>query len=333
MGLKLLLIAGHGANDPGACSSYGIERDETRKVVSRLAELFKNYNDVDVDIYPIDRNCYSDVTTSRVQVNMANYDYVFEVHFNSATASARGTEVWVTPTESSIAVEKRIVDNLASVGFSNRGVKKEYFAVISFAKNKGVSSALVEVCFISNQNDMNLYRNKFEQVCNAMVSGIADGFGLQKTPGVKNQETKPVDKPSPTPPPTTGFKPYVVKVVNAAIYVLDAPSPDANIVRTVYKGNAYTIVDAKNGYGKLKSGLGWINLSYTSPVSMAPQTNEFKVKIVNDAIYVIDAPNPNANIKTTIYKNEVYTIVEVSGNYGKLKSGIGWINLNYTSRV
>ena len=329
MGLKLLLIAGHGANDPGACSSYGIERDETRKVVSRLAELFKNYNDVDVDIYPTNRNCYSDVTTSRVQVNMANYDYVFEVHFNSATASARGTEVWVTPTESSIAVEKRIVDNLASVGFSNRGVKKEYFAVISFAKNKGVSSALVEVCFISNQNDMNLYRNKFEQVCNAMVSGIVDGFGLQKNPGVKNQETKPVYKPS----PTTGFKPYVVKVVNTAIYVLDAPSPDANIVRTVYKGNAYTIVDAKNGYGKLKSGLGWINLSYTSPVSMAPQTNEFKVKIVNDAIYVIDAPNPNANIKTTIYKNEVYTIVEVSGNYGKLKSGIGWINLSYTSRV
>ena len=249
------------------------------------------------------------------------------------TASARGTEVWVTPTESSIAVEKRIVDNLASVGFSNRGVKKEYFAVISFAKNKGVSSALVEVCFISNQNDMNLYRNKFEQVCNAMVSGIADGFGLQKNPGVKNQETKPVDKPSPTPPPTTGFKPYVVKVVNTAIYVLDEPSPDANIVRTVYKGNSYTIVDAKNGYGKLKSGSGWINLSYTSPVAIAPKTNEFKVKIVNDAIYVIDAPNPNANIKTTIYKNEVYTIVEVSGNYGRLKSGIGWINLSYTSRV
>lgn len=333
MGLKLLLIAGHGANDPGACSSYGIERDEARKVVARLVELFKNYKDISVDVYPTNRNCYSDVTTSRVQVNMANYDYVFEVHFNSATASARGTEVWVTPTESSIAVEKRIVDNLSSVGFTNRGVKKEYFAVISFAKNKGVSSALVEVCFISNQNDMNLYRNKFEQVCNAMVSGIADGFGLQKNPGVKNPETKPVDKPSPTPPPTTGFKPYVVKVVNTAIYVLDAPNPDANIVRTVYKGNAYTIVDAKNGYGKLKSGLGWINLSYTSPVATASQTNEFKVKIVNDAIYVIDAPNPNANIKTTIHKNEVYTIVEVSGNYGKLKSGIGWINLSYTSRV
>lgn len=332
MGLKLLLIAGHGANDPGACSSYGIEREETRKVVYRLAELFKNYNGVDVDIYPTNRNCYNDVTTGSVQVNMANYDYVFEVHFNSATASARGTEVWVTPMESSIEVEKRIVNNLTSLGFVNRGVKKEYFAVITFAKNKGVPSALVEVCFISNQNDMNLYRNKFEHVCNAMVSGIADGFGLKKISGVKVPETKPVDKPSPT-PPATGFKPYVVKIVNEAIYVLDAPSPNANIVKTVYKGEAYTIVDSKNKYGKLKSGLGWIYLPYTEPVAIVNQNNSFKVKIVNDAIYVIDAPNPNANIKTTIYKNEVYTIVEVSGNYGKLKSGAGWINLNYTRRV
>ena len=329
--MKMLLIAGHGANDPGACSNYGIERDEARKIVNRMVELLKAYK-VSVDVYPQSRNCYADVCNGCVQVNMGNYDYVFEIHFNSASSSqANGTEIWVTPVEATVVVEREIVNRLSAVGFSNRGVKKEYFAVISFAKNKGVSSALVEVCFISNQNDMNLYRNKFEQVCNAMVSGIADGFGLQKNPGEKNPETKPIDKPSAT-PPATEFKPYVVKVINN-IYIIDAPSPDANIVRTVYKGNAYTIVDAKNGYGKLKSGLGWINLSYTSPVSMAPQTNEFKVKIVNDAIYVIDAPNPNANIKTTIYKNEVYTIVEVSGNYGKLKSGIGWINLSYTSRV
>ena len=331
--MKILLIAGHGANDPGACSSFGVERDEARKIVNRMVELLKAYK-VEVGVYPQSRNCYADVCNGAVQVNMANYDYVFEVHFNSASSpQANGAEIWVTPIEATVVVERNIVNKLAAIGFQNRGVKKEYFAVITHAKNKGTSSALVETCFISNQNDMNLYRNKFEQVCNAMVSGIADGFGLQKNPGAKNQESKPVDKPYPTPPPATEFKPYVVKVDNAAIYVLDAPSPDANIVRTVYRGNAYTIVDAKNGYGKLKSGLGWINLSYTTPVAITHKTNDFKVKIVNDAIYVIDAPNPNANIKTTVYKNEVYTIVEVSGNYGKLKSGVGWINLNYTIEV
>ena len=32
---------------------------------------------------------------------------------------------------------------------------------------------------------------------------------------------------------------------------------------TVKKGQVYTIIDEKNGWGKLKSGAGWINLSYT----------------------------------------------------------------------
>lgn len=330
MVLKILLIAGHGANDPGACSSYGVERDETRKVVNQMVNLFKGY-DVNIDVYPQNRNCYADVCNGNVQVNFANYDYVFEVHFNSASAQANGTEIFVTNSESSVVVEQKVVNNLAALGFTNRGVKRTDFAVIYAAKRSGTSSALVEVCFISNQNDMNRYKNSFNAVCNAMVKGIVDGFGIAKIPGVKVPETKPVDKPSTT-PPATEFKPYVVKVINN-LYIIDAPSPDANIVRTIYRGNVYTIVDAKNGYGKLKSGLGWINLSYTTPFAIVPQTNDFKVKIVNDAIYVIDAPNPNANIKTTIYKDEVYTIVEVSGNYGKLKSGIGWINLNYTSKI
>ena len=324
--MKMLLIAGHGANDPGACSNHGIERDEARKIVNRMVELLKAYK-VSVDVYPQSRNCYADVCNGCVQVNMGNYDYVFEVHFNSASSSqANGTEIWVTPVEATVDVEREIVNRLSAVGFQNRGVKKEYFAVITHAKNKGTSSALVETCFISNNADMIVYRNNFEKVCTAMVSGIAEGFKLEKIPGVEI----PKPNPTPTPQPTIEFKPYVVKVVNTAIYVLDAPSPDANIVRTVYKGNAYTIVDAKNGYGKLKSGLGWINLSYTSPVATTPKTTDFKVKVVNDAIYVIDAPSPDANIVQTIYKNEVYTIVDTKNGYGKLKSGAGWINLKYT---
>lgn len=34
----------------------------------------------------------------------------------------------------------------------------------------------------------------------------------------------------------------------------------------VRKGEVYTIVEEKNGWGKLKSGAGWINLKYTSKI-------------------------------------------------------------------
>lgn len=192
--LKILLICGHGASDPGACSSFGIERDETRKVVFELVNQFKNYNDVEIAVYPTNRNAYADVVNGCVQVNFANYDYIFEVHFNSATASANGVEVWVTPTEQSTIVEQKIVNKVASLGLTNRGVKREYFAVITNAKNKGASSALIETCFISNQNDMKVYREKFNQICGAMVEGIAEGFGLTKKTNNSNNQNNNSNK-------------------------------------------------------------------------------------------------------------------------------------------
>lgn len=142
-----------------------------------------------------------------------------------------------------------------------------------------------------------------------------------------------VVKPSvPAPQVQTPNVSNQVRIVNNAIYVLYGPSPNNNIVQTIYKGEVYTIVEIKNGYGKLKSGAGWINLSYTEKVANN-QNGDYRVKIVNNAIYVLDGPSSNNDIVQTIYKNEIYTIVSVKNGYGQLKSGAGWINLNYTTRI
>lgn len=200
--LKILLIAGHGAGDPGACSNYGTEATETRRVVNTLKGYLEAYQGVSVDIYNVNRNAYSDIGNGCLQVNFSNYDYVFEVHFNSsANASAEGVEVWVTPSESSIGVEQAIVTKVASLGYANRGVKREDFRVIRTAKNKGVSSALLETCFISNKTDMDKYNAKFNAVCDAVASGIAEGFSLTK----KNNYTPPVATPTPQPTPSINY--------------------------------------------------------------------------------------------------------------------------------
>lgn len=192
--MKILLIAGHGAGDPGACSSYGVEANETRRVVNMLKSQFGGY-DLQVDVYPIERNAYADIGNGCLQVKFANYDYVLEVHFNSAAnIEATGVEVWVTPIENGITVEQIIVNKVAALGYANRGVKREDFRVIRTAKNKGVSAALIETCFISNQGDMNRYNNNFSKVCNAIVEGVAEGFGLEK----KNGYVKPTPQPVPS---------------------------------------------------------------------------------------------------------------------------------------
>ena len=61
------------------------------------------------------------------------------------------------------------------------------------------------------------------------------------------------------------------------------------------------------------------------------------VKVTADALNVRTGPGTNYPIAT--HKNHCirdkgkYTIVEEKGNWGKLKSGAGWICLDYTERV
>ena len=44
------------------------------------------------------------------------------------------------------------------------------------------------------------------------------------------------------------------------------PGTDYRIKMSIGFGGAYTIVEERNGWGKLKSGIGWIYLLYTQEV-------------------------------------------------------------------
>lgn len=55
------------------------------------------------------------------------------------------------------------------------------------------------------------------------------------------------------------------------------------------------------------------------------ETTDFKVKVLVDELDIYKAPTPD--VVGCIKNKGVYTIVEVDGSWGKLKSGAGWINL------
>ena len=59
------------------------------------------------------------------------------------------------------------------------------------------------------------------------------------------------------------FKAYTVKINTAVLNVRKGAGTSHKIVTTVKRGEVFTIVDEKNGWGKLKSGVGWISLKYT----------------------------------------------------------------------
>ena len=59
------------------------------------------------------------------------------------------------------------------------------------------------------------------------------------------------------------FNPYMVKVTADALNIRKGPGTNYAIVGCITDKGSYTIVEENNGFGKLKSGAGWIALSYT----------------------------------------------------------------------
>ena len=70
--------------------------------------------------------------------------------------------------------------------------------------------------------------------------------------------------------------------------------------------------------------------------STTPSTNVNKfpylVKVIVDTLNVRQLPNSEAKVVAQIKRNQVYTIVEEKGGFGRLKSGVGWIDLQYTEK-
>lgn len=59
----------------------------------------------------------------------------------------------------------------------------------------------------------------------------------------------------------------------------------------------------------------------------------FKVKVTATVLNVRAGAGTSYKIVLQVKQGEVYTITEIKGGWGKLKSGAGWINLDYTRKV
>ena len=71
----------------------------------------------------------------------------------------------------------------------------------------------------------------------------------------------------------------------------------------------------------------WNKLEESAPSA------SYKVKVTASLLNVRKGPGAGYGVNTTIRKGEVYTIVEESNGWGKLKSGAGWVKLSYTTKA
>lgn len=70
----------------------------------------------------------------------------------------------------------------------------------------------------------------------------------------------------------------------------------------------------------------------TATPTPAPAFTPYQVKVTATALNIRSGPGTTYKITGCIKDQGVYTIVEESGAWGKLKSGAGWISLAYTKK-
>lgn len=76
-----------------------------------------------------------------------------------------------------------------------------------------------------------------------------------------------------------------------------------------------------------------LGVTVTQPEPAQHPAGTYKVRITANTLNVRAGAGTSYKVTTTVKKGGIYTIVEERDGWGKLKSGAGWISLNYTEKV
>lgn len=142
------------------------------------------------------------------------------------------------------------------------------------------------------------------------------------------------------------YKTGTYKVNVSELNIRKGPGTNYGTNGSIKDKGVYTITEIQNGsWGKLKSGAGWINVdkaycTYKRAVASSgggsSSSGSFKVQVSISDLYIRKGPGTNYG-KNGFCPKGVYTIVETKNagghTWGRLKSGAGWIALEYVKRV
>ncbi len=144
----------------------------------------------------------------------------------------------------------------------------------------------------------------------------------------------------------TSFTPYLIITTCDVLNIRSGPGTGHSVVgairEKVGKKNKYTIVEEKDGWGRLKSGENrWISLSYTKKAAVSGGGTSFTPYLIIttcDVLNIRSGPGTGHSvvgaIREKVGKKNKYTIVEEKDGWGRLKSGENrWISLSYTKKA
>lgn len=254
--MRINVHAGHNPDGKVGCGAVGLikESTEARKVTFEVINLLRKLGhtayDCTVDNGTSQNNILSKIVA---KCNKHDVDLDVSIHFNSGRddktgdGSIGGTEVYIYSENSkSKSAAERVCKAIAKLGYKNRGVKTSKSLYV--LNHTSSPAMLIECCFVDDKDDCKLYN--YKTMAKAIVEGIL-GKEVKTTNAITSKTTS---------------KSYKVKVISDTLNVRVGPGIKHCIVGQVNEDEVYTIIETKNGWGRLKSGIGWISLKYTKGI-------------------------------------------------------------------
>lgn len=129
---------------------------------------------------------------------------------------------------------------------------------------------------------------------------------------------------------------YSAKVTATTLNVRSGPGTNYPVKSSLKQGSVVTIIAEQNGWSQLQGGAGWVSKTYLEKVivqATPAQSQGYTARVTATTLNVRSGPGTNYKVTTTVKKGGVYTIVEESNGWGKLKSGAGWVSLQYMQKT
>lgn len=299
---------GHTVQNGGVCGACGLLKESVEnrpvgnKVIEKLRALGNTVIDCSCD-YSKDRD--EQLAAIVKKANAQKLDLFLSLHLNAGGGT--GAEVYTTNTSGAKSEAKKLIDTYCNrTGFKNRGHKYAEFYVL---RHTVAPAMLIEMAFVDTEADYKKWNDLgAELIANAIVEGIT-GQAVQE---------KPVETPS-----TTS---YTVKITADVLNVRAGAGTNYKVNTQVRKGEVYTIVGESNGWGKLKSGAGWISLKYTSKNAPSTPANKTTQTIkVGSKVKIVGSKYATGQSIPSWVKDNVYTVQQIKGDRALIKEITSWV--------
>lgn len=182
---SVVMSSGHGKYVSGAKNILN-EVMEARKVVNRTVEILGQVLKVYAFHDDASKTQKDNINTIVKFHDSKTRNGDYSIHFNASAYTQKGMGVEVLFYSDKNKVHAEVLSKAISdaSGLKNRGAKKR--TDLGFLRGVDEPAWLIEVCFVDSVEDAEIYKEKFEDICQAIAKTIAEYNGES----IKKVETK-----------------------------------------------------------------------------------------------------------------------------------------------